>query len=124
MWEVWTSCPNMQKQRKAKERDDSREQIQSIEESSDAVWSKGGEKTRDSKRGSEMFWIWGKGTQEVGVSKNEREKERGSSTTMQIVKESERALWSEGAASKGSSNMYGRVDNTQKSCNTCGVLGM
>jgi len=60
----------------------------------------------------------------VGVSKDEREKEIGSSTITRSVGEGEGAQWSEGAAPKGSSNVYKRVDNTQRNSDLCGVQRM
>ena len=66
-----------------------------------------------------MFQMWGEGTQEVGVSKDEREKERGNGTTTRSVGESEGAQWSEGVAPKGSSNVYGGVDDTQRNGDLC-----
>jgi len=51
---------------------------------SDAVW---GEEARNSERSSEMFWMWGRGTQEVGVSKEKEKKERRSSTTVRSMGE-------------------------------------
>jgi len=49
------------------------------------VRSEGSEEAENSKRRSEMFWMWGKGAQEVGVPTKEREKERGSGTVTRSV---------------------------------------
>jgi len=49
------------------------------------------------------------------------EEKRGSGTTARSMGEGERTQWSEGAASKGSGNVYGRVDHTQRSGDFCGV---
>jgi len=65
--------------------------------------------------------MWGGETQEVGVSKEERKKERKSSATTRSVGEGKGAQWSEGVAPKGSSNVYGGVDNTQRDSNLCRV---
>ena len=46
-----------------------------------------GEEARNSERSSEMFWMWGRGTQEVGVSKEKEKKERRSSTTVRSMGE-------------------------------------
>ena len=57
----------------------------------------------------------------MGVSKEERKKERKSSATTRSVGEGKGAQWSEGVAPKGSSNVYGGVDNTQRDSNLCRV---
>ena len=69
--------------------------------------------------------MWGRRTQEVGVSKGGRkEKERGSGTTMRSVGESEGTLWSERTAPKGSSNEYEGMDDTERSGDICRVQGV
>jgi len=78
------------------------------------MWSKGDEETRGSERRDKMLWMWRKGTQEVGVSEHEEEKAGGGNTTAKSVEESERAQWSKGTAPKGSSDVYGGVDNSEK----------
>jgi len=88
------------------------------------VWSKGREEARDSKRRDEMLWMWGGETQEVGVSKDKREKERGSGTPMKSVEEGEGAQWSKWIAPKGSSNVHGGVDDTQRSGDLHGMQGV
>jgi len=56
------------------------------------VWSEGVKKIGNSKRGSKMLWMWGSGTQEVGVFKEEGKKEKGGNgTSMRGVGESEGA---------------------------------
>ena len=82
------------------------------------MWSKGGEETRGGKGRGEMLWMWRK---EVGMSEHEEEKTGGGGTAAGSVEESERAQWGEGIAPKGSSNVHGGVDNTQRSGNFCGV---
>ena len=60
--------------------------------SGNAVWSEGVKKIGNSKRGSKMLWMWGSGTQEVGVFKEEGKKEKGGNgTSMRGVGESEGA---------------------------------
>ena len=71
-----------------------------------------------------MLWMWREGTQEVGVSKHEEKKVRESGTAVESMEEDKRAQWSEGAASKRSGNVYGRMDNKKEGGNLCGVLGM
>jgi len=44
-----------------------------------------GEEVGNSRRRSEVFWMWREGTQEVGVSEYEEEKTRGSGTTVEGV---------------------------------------
>ena len=46
------------------------------------MWSERSKKTRSSEGGGEVFWVWKKGTQEVGMFLEEREeqKERGGTT--------------------------------------------
>jgi len=78
------------------------------------VWDEEDEKAGDSNKGSEMLQMWREGAQEVGVPANKKEKERGGGTTMSSVKESEGALWNEGAAPKRSNNVYRRVDDTKR----------
>ena len=68
-----------------------------------------------------MFWMWARGTQEVRVSTKEREEKRGSGTTTSSMEKGEKAQWSKGAAPKGSGNVYGGVDNTQRSGDFCRV---
>ena len=53
------------------------------------MWSKRGEEVGNSQGGGEMLWVWREGTQEVGVSKEE--KTRGSSAPTRGVGESEGA---------------------------------
>ena len=45
--------------------------------------SEGSEEARSSEGSGEVFWVWKRGTQEVGMSPEEREeqKERGGTTT-------------------------------------------
>jgi len=57
------------------------------------VWSEGGKEAGKGGRKNKVLQMWGKGTQEVGVSKSERkEKRRGSGTTMRSVGESKGTL--------------------------------
>jgi len=51
-------------------------------------------------------------------------KERGSSTTTRSMREGEGTQWSEGAVPKGSSDVYRRIDDTQRSSDLCGVQRM
>jgi len=53
------------------------------------VWGKGGEEAGNSRRRSEVFWMWREGTQEVGVFKYKEEKTRESGTTAESVGEGE-----------------------------------
>ena len=85
------------------------------------MWSKGGEEARGGEARGEMLWMWRKGTQEVGMSKHEEEKTGGGNTAAESVEENEKAQWSKRTAPKGSSNVYGGVDNTQRSGDFCGV---
>ena len=56
------------------------------------MWSKRVKETRNSKRGSKMLWMWGRGTQEVRVSEEEGKKEKGENgTSIQGVGENEGA---------------------------------
>ena len=57
----------------------------------------------------------------MGVSKEKKEKEGRSGIAMKSMEEGEGAQWSKGTASKGSSNVYGGVDNTQRSGDLHGV---
>jgi len=58
----------------------------------------------------------------VGVSKSKRKKKKkGSDTIVRSVEESKGTLWSEGTASKRSSDEYGGVDNTRRSGDLCRV---
>ena len=57
----------------------------------------------------------------MGVFRRKKEEKRRGGATMRSMKKGKRTQWSEGAAPKGSSNMYERVDNTQGSSNLCGV---
>ena len=54
------------------------------------MWCKRGEEARSSKERSEVFWMWRRRAQEVGVSIEERkEKSRGKGTPTRGVGESE-----------------------------------
>ena len=55
------------------------------------------------------------------MSEHEEEKTEGGGTATRSVEESERAQWSKETASKGSSNVYGGVDDTQRSGDLHGV---
>ena len=55
------------------------------------------------------------------VSKHEKKKARGGDTATRSVKESKRAQWSKGTAPKGSSDVYGGVDNKMGNGDFCGV---
>ena len=68
-----------------------------------------------------MFWMQGKWTQEVGVSKKEREKKRGSGTSAKCMGENKMALWGKGATSKRSGHEHGGVDNAMGISNPCKV---
>ena len=68
-----------------------------------------------------MLWMQERGTQEVGMSKHEKEKARGSSTAAKSMEEDEKAQWSKGAAPKGSNNVYGRMDDEEGGGNLCEV---
>ena len=68
-----------------------------------------------------MLWMWGKGTQKVGVSKDEREKEGESGTTVEGMEESKGTLWGEGTSFKRSSHEHGRVDDVVESSDFCRV---
>jgi len=72
-------------------------------------------------RGSEMLWMWARRAQEVGVSTKERKERRGSGTTMRSMGEGEEAQWSKRITPKGGSDVYGRVDNTQRGGDFCEV---
>ena len=50
--------------------------------------------------------------------------EGGSGTTTRSIEEGEGAQWSERAASKGSNNMYERIDDTKRSGDFYKVQGM
>ena len=54
----------------------------------------------------------------------ERKEEGRSSTTMSSMEEGEEAQWCKRIAPKGSSNMHGRVDYTQRSGDIYGVQRM
>ena len=71
-----------------------------------------------------MFWMWGKRAQEVGMPTKETKEKRGSGTATRGMGEGEEAQWREGAAFKGSGNVHGRVDYTQRSGNVYGVQRM
>ena len=114
----------LQKQEGTEEREGSRKQIRSVEELGDAVQSKGSEEVRNSEGHSEVLWIWERGTQEVGVSQEERKQKGRSGTTKRSMGEGERAQQSEGTAPKGSSNEHGGMDNKERSGNLCGVSQM
>ena len=55
------------------------------------------------------------------VSKHEKKKARGGDTATRSIKESKRAQWSKGTAPKGSSDVYGGVDNKMGNGDFCGV---
>ena len=67
---------------------------------SNAMWSKRSEETRGDRRKDMMFQVWGGRTQEVGVSKDRREKKRGDGTTARSMGEGKDALWGKETASK------------------------
>ena len=50
------------------------------------MWSERSEKTRNSERSSKVFWMWKRGTQEVGMfpEGRKKQKEKGSTTTGSI----------------------------------------
>jgi len=50
--------------------------------------------------------------------------EKESGTTIRGMEEGEGAQWGKRAISKGSSNVYERVDGTKRSSDICGVQGM
>ena len=55
------------------------------------MWSERSEETRDSGKQDTMLQVWGGRTQEVGVSKNERYKEKkGRSTSTRSVEKGAR----------------------------------
>ena len=86
------------------------------------MWSKGGEEAGKGGGESKMLQVWEKRTQEVGVSKGKRKKKgRGSGTTVRSVGESEGTLWSKRTTSRGSSNEYGGMDDTERSNDLCRV---
>jgi len=58
------------------------------------------------------------------VPANEREEEEGGDTTTKGVEEGEKTQWSKGATSKGSSNVYGRMDNEEGGGDLYGVPGV
>jgi len=68
-----------------------------------------------------MFQVWGERTQEVGVSKDEREKKRRGSTTMRSMEEGENTLWGKETASKRSSDEHGEMNNKMGGSDPCGV---
>ena len=55
------------------------------------MWGERSKEVRNNKRGSEMLWIWGEGTQEVGMSKDKGKEEGKSSATARSMEEGERA---------------------------------
>ena len=85
------------------------------------MWSRRSEKTGNSEEHDKVFWMWKRRAQKVGVPTKEREKERRSGTTTKSMGKGEGAQQSKGAILKGSSNVHGGVDNTQRSSNICGV---
>ena len=86
------------------------------------MWGEGYKKARSCEGSSKVFWMWGRKTQKMGVSKEEeRRKERGNGATAQSMGEGEGAQWSEGAAPKGSSNVHRGMDYIQRSSDICGV---
>ena len=111
--------------RKGRRKEEVDEQIRDPDEQGNAIWSKKSEKTRNGERSSKVFQMWKRGTQEVGMPPEERkeQKERGSTTTSSMGK-GEKAQWGEGTAPKGSSNVHGRVDYTQRSGDVYGVQRM
>jgi len=68
-----------------------------------------------------MFQVWGERTQEVGVSKDEREKKRRGGTTMRSMEEGENTLWGKETASKRSSDEHGEMNNKMGGSDPCGV---
>ena len=85
------------------------------------MWNERSKEAKSSERGSEMFWIQARGAQEAGVSTKKREKRTGSGTTVRSMGEGEEAQWSKRITPKGGNNVYGRVDNTQRGGDFCGV---
>jgi len=83
----------------------------------DAMWGKKGEKTGNSGREEAMLQVWERKTQEVGVSKEEREKERRGGTSAKDIGEDKVALWNKEAVSKRSSHEHGWIDNMVGGCN-------
>jgi len=57
----------------------------------------------------------------VGVSKDEREKEKGSGTTAEDIEVSEGALWGKRTTFKRSNDEHGRVDNEMGSGDSCRI---
>ena len=66
-----------------------------------------------------MLQMWKGGAQEVGMSKDEREKEEETEKT--DVEGDEGTLWSKGTISKRSSNEYGKMDDVEGGGNFCKV---
>ena len=60
----------------------------------------------------------------MGMSPEKRKQKGRSGTTASSMGKGEKAQWSKGAAPKGSSNMHGRVDHTQRSGDVRGVQRM
>ena len=75
------------------------------------MWSEGGEEIGGHGRKATMFQMWGRRTQEVGVSKREQEKKRRGDIPMRSMGEDKAALWGKGTVSKRSSHKHGRMDN-------------
>ena len=57
----------------------------------------------------------------MGVSKDEREKEKGSGTTAEDIEVSEGALWGKRTTFKRSNDEHGRVDNEMGSGDSCRI---
>ena len=85
------------------------------------MWSERSKEAKSSERGSEMFWMWAREAQKAEVSTKEREERRGSGTTVRSMGKGEEAQWSKRITPKGGNDMYGRVDNTQRGGDFCGV---
>jgi len=56
------------------------------------MWGKRSKKTRSGKRSSKMFRVWKRGTQEAGMSQEERKEQKGrGGTTTSSMGEGEKA---------------------------------
>ena len=62
MWKVQASRLKVQKWKRGKEENDSKKQVQSIEELSDAIWSERSKEAGSSGANSEVFPVWRGGT--------------------------------------------------------------